>query len=382
MTTSSTDPLEFSSKYTDNFPSILQKLNISLLLTSYQSARLILVRSKGNELETCFKAFPRPTGIYADETRITLGTFTQMLEFKRSSRILGKIKDGALDDINLMAGKTLEKEDEKRNEFLEARQSQINTIKQSDALYLPRASLTTGMINTHDIGWGDEGLWVVNSTFSCLSTLSPDHSFVARWKPPFISKLAPEDRCHLNGMAMYKGRPRWVTTFNQFDDRDSWKKGNRHDGTLIDVDSNTVLVEGLIMPHSPRFHKDKLYLCESGTGNVFRYCQETKKLEKMLSVQGFPRGVAFWGPLMFLGVSKIRASNTENRVPLVDMYNETYCQVLIINLETDQVIATLRFEGDVTQIYDIAVVPDSSYPELLTDTDGVIRHAFDYVEMM
>ena len=29
--------------------------------------------------------------------------------------------------------------------------------------------------------------------------------FSPRWRPPFVSALAPEDRCHLNGLAMVDG---------------------------------------------------------------------------------------------------------------------------------------------------------------------------------
>jgi len=249
----STEPeFDFSSTATDNFAKILKALNISLAVTSYQSARLILVRSDGETIDTNLKAFPRPMGIYADENHITLGTFNQVLEFKRADDILESIKNGSLDNTGNFSTKVLEKDKEKMQELKEQRDEEIAEVRKADALYLPRASLTTGMINIHDIAWGDEGLWVVNSTFSCLSTLSPDNSFVARWKPKFISKLVPEDRCHLNGMAMLNGKPKYVTTFNMEDSRDSWSEGRIDYGTLIDIDTDEILIEGMIMPHSPK----------------------------------------------------------------------------------------------------------------------------------
>jgi uncharacterized protein (TIGR03032 family) len=371
---------DFSSTSTDNFPKILTALNISLAVTSYQSARLILIRSDGESIDTNLKEFPRPMGIYADEERITLGTFTQVLEFKRSDDILESIKNGSLDSTENFSKKALEKEKEKMEALKKQRDEEISEIKKANALYLHRASLTTGMINIHDIAWGDEGLWVVNSTFSCLSTLSPDNSFVARWKPNFISELVPEDRCHLNGMAMKDGKPKYVTTFNMEDSRDSWSEGRIDYGTLIDVDTHEILLEGMIMPHSPKVYQDEIYVCESGLGVVWKYNPITKEKTQIVKLQGFTRGLYFYGGVMFVGTSQVRASEIKNPTPISTIYEETYAGIWMINLETSEEIAHLKFDGDVDQIYDITIIPDSTMPELLNTDSSLTRHAFDFAE--
>jgi len=368
----------FSSTSTDNFAKILKALNISLVVTSYQSARLILIRSDGENIDTNLKAFHRPMGIYCDENRITLGTFTEVLEFKRSDAILQQIKNGVLDQEKKFSKKVLEKDKEKMQTLIESRTKELSEIKKADSLFLSRASITTGMINIHDIAWGDEGLWVVNSTFSCLSTLSPNHSFVARWKPPFISELVPEDRCHLNGMAMQNGKPKYVTTFNKEDSRDSWSDGKTDDGTLIDVDTNEILLDGMIMPHSPKVYKDEVYVCESGLGKVWRYNPKTKKKSLVIKLQGFTRGLYFYGGLMFVGLSQIRVSNIKNPTPLTKEYDETFSGVWIINLENNSEVAHIKFDGDVDQVYDVAIIKNSTYPELLKQENSLTRHIFDY----
>jgi len=375
----STEPeFDFSSTATDNFAKILKALNISLAVTSYQSARLILVRSDGETIDTNLKAFPRPMGIYADENHITLGTFNQVLEFKRADDILESIKNGSLDNTGNFSTKVLEKDKEKMQELKEQRDEEIAEVRKADALYLPRASLTTGMINIHDIAWGDEGLWVVNSTFSCLSTLSPDNSFVARWKPKFISKLVPEDRCHLNGMAMLNGKPKYVTTFNIEDSRDSWSEGRIDYGTLIDIDTDEILIEGMIMPHSPKVYKGEVYVCESGLGVVWRYNPITKEKAQVVKLQGFTRGLYFYGGVMFVGLSQVRASEIKTPSPISTMYDETYAGVWMINLEDNTEIGHIKFDGDVDQIYDIAIIPDSTMPELLNVNSSLTRHIFDF----
>jgi len=371
---------DFSSSATDNFAPILKALDISLAVTSYQSARLILLRSDGDTIDTNLKFFPRPMGIYADEDRITLGTFSQVLEFKRSDDVLNSIKNGSLDNTDDFSRKVLEKDKEEMEKLREQRDEEIKEIKNADSLYLHRASLTTGMINIHDIGWGDEGLWVVNPTFSCLSTLSPDSSFIAKWKPTFISELVPEDRCHLNGMAMLNGKPKYVTTFNMEDSKDSWSQGRIDYGTLIDIDTDEILIEGMIMPHSPKVYKDEVYVCESGLGVVWKYNPKTKEKTQVVKLQGFTRGLYFYGGVMFVGLSQVRASEIKNPTPLLKEYDETYAGVWMINLETNEEIGHIKFDGDVDQIYDIAIIPDSTVPELINTNSSLTRHIFDFTE--
>lgn len=371
---------DFGSVHSDNFPRILHGLKISLAVTSYQAQRLFFVRSTGDSIEINYKFFPRPMGIYADRERLTLGTLSQVIEFKRNDDLLRRIQQGELDQPENMTRKVLEKDSEKKAELQERRNQELAAVKKADALYLARASLTTGMINIHDIAWGDGGLWVVNSTFSCLATLSPSCSFVARWKPPFIAKLVPEDRCHLNGMAMKDGRPRYVTTFNRSNSRDSWVESDESEGTLIDVETNEILLEGLSMPHSPRYYRDRVYLCDSGRGEILVYDPRTGKRTTVIKLQGFPRGMNFYGPLLFVGLSQIRTSEKRPPPPIAAEFAETYSGIWVINLDDHSVVAYIRFTGDVQQVYDIAIIPDSVSPELIDNSDSLIRHTFDYQE--
>lgn len=372
---------DLSSSYTDNFPKILEALNISLAVTSYQSAKLIFIRSRENKINTHFKSFHRPMGIYVDENRLTLGTHTEVVEYKRNDAILSNIKKGYLDDESQLTRKVLEKDQKELEKLRKEKKKELEEVKQADTLYIPRAALVTGMINIHDIAWGDEGLWVVNSTFSCLSTLSPNNSFVARWKPSFITELRPEDRCHLNGMAMVDGKPKYITTFNKENTKDSWSKTKVYDGTLIDIDTNEILLDGMIMPHSPRVYKDRIYLCESGLGIVWEFNPKTKEKKQVIKLKGFTRGIYFYGGLMFVGLSKVRSSDINNPIPLSKDENETYSGVWIIDIENNIQIGHIKFEGDIDQIYDVGVVPDANYPELLDRESILIRHLFDFTEV-
>lgn len=374
---SESDQSEFSGAYTENFPKILNLLNVSLAVTSYQSSRLIFIRTDGKKINTHFKEFMRPMGIYADDVRITLGTLNEVVDFRRVDLQLKKIHEGKLDNLAKLSHKLVDKQEDMA-EIISARQESLTELKQADALYVQRASTVTGMINIHDIAWGVDGLWVVNSAFSCLCTLSSDASFEARWKPPFISKLTPEDRCHLNGMAMRDGRPRYVTTFNRRDTIDSWVEQGEHEGTLIDVQTNEVLLDGLIMPHSPRYHKGNIYVCESGQGSVWRLDPVTGNKTMVVQLPGFTRGMYFYDDIMIVGLSRVKESNTKQALPIKGKYDVFYCGVWLINLQDGSEIAHLKFDEGIDQVYGIAVIPDSTMPDLLNASSIITRHLFDF----
>jgi len=337
-------PFDFSCSYSDNIPGLLRGLKISLAVTSYQSQRLFLVRSDGESIDINFKRFRRPMGLASTENEIVLGTFDKITKFIRNDSVIAELEDK----------------------------------EKVDACFTPNASHTTGMINIHDIAYGDEGLWVVNSAFSCLATIEPDFSFVPKWKPGFITELVPEDRCHVNGMAMKDGKPKYVTTFNKLNESGVWKKEKKAEGTLIDIDTNEILLDNLAMPHSPRFHNGKIYLCESGLGTVYSLDPDTKEKKTVAKLQGFTRGMDFYGPLMFVGVSKVRVSDINNPIPVSMQFEETYSGVWIINLEDNSIVGNISFEGDVDQIYDISVLYNMTYPELIEPGHNFVKKIFNF----
>jgi uncharacterized protein (TIGR03032 family) len=334
------EPLDFSSVHSGSLPLLLKALGASVLMTSYQSSRMLVVRSDGERIDTDLKIFPRPMGLAVRPDRLVLGIWAQVLDYRRN--------DVALD---VGAGDPLR-----------------------DACFMPRASHVSGMINIHDIAWGRGGLWAVNSMFSCLCTFGPDASFVPRWQPHFISELVPEDRCHLNGLAMRDDLPAYVTTFCRSDRANAWRDGGEFDGTLMDVAENRILVGDLCMPHSPRWHRGEVYFCESGRGLVRAWNPDTGSCRTVVELPGFTRGLAFAGPLMFVGLSQARVSRIMRPPPIAE--RETESGLRVVDLDSGEVVAGLRFEGDVAQIYDVAVLPGSLYPEIVEWDDERVGNVY------
>jgi uncharacterized protein (TIGR03032 family) len=233
-----------------------------------------------------------------------------------------------------------------------------------DACYLPRNRHVTGDMLVHELAYAQGELWAAVTAFSCLATFDADHSFVPRWTPPFISQLAPGDRCHLNGIAVVDDRPAFVTALGMSDEPGGWRADKASGGCLISVQSNKILAEGLSMPHSPRWHDGRLWLLESGRGTLATVDLATGSVETVAELPGFTRGLELVGDIAFVGLSQIRESSTFGDLPLTDRLEERASGVWVVNLKTGGIAAFLRFEDLVQEVFDLALLPGVRYPEI------------------
>src|SRR5262249_55882230 len=218
--------------------------------------------------------------------------------------------------------------------------------------------------------------WVVNTRFSCLCTLHPDYSFVPRWRPPFVTALAAEDRCHLNGLAVVDGRPRFATALGETDTANGWPANNPHSGCLLAVPGGLVRGRGLSMPHSPRWHEDRLWLLESGTGRLLLMDLATGRGEAVAEVPGFARGLALAGPYAFVGLSRIRPSSAMDGVPLAAKRDLPQCGVAAVDLRRGLVVGLLEFQTAVEEIFDVQILPGLRFPEVVGFQKEAIQHTF------
>lgn len=333
--------IPLTSVYTNNLPAILDHFGISLVVSTYQAGKVILVRSDGGGINTHFRDFNKPMGIAVDGQRLTVGGQNTVWYFRNMPAVAPKLEP---------KGK-------------------------HDAAYLPRQVHVTGDIDIHELAWGKEDLWIVNTRFCCLCTLEPDHSFTPRWRPHFVSALAPEDRCHLNGLAMVGGKPKYVTALGQTDTPGGWRANKRGGGVLMDVERNEVLLEGLSMPHSPRLWAGRLWLLESGQGSLAYADLPNHTWHTVATLPGFTRGIDFAGPLAFIGLSQVRETAVFSGIPLVERQQERICGVWVVNVETGETVAFLRFETGVQEIFAVQIVP-ARYPEMLEFGDEILNHSY------
>ena len=309
----------------------LARLNVSFAFTSYQSNSLYLIgRNTQGGVNIHQSAMPRPMGISLDPSGgLTLSGAYQILRFQN----------------------VLEPDQRINHAF--------------DACYVPRVVHITGHLDAHDVGVDKRGRAVfVNTRYNCIATTSERHSFEPLWRPPFISALIDEDRCHLNGMALEDGVPRYVTAVSASDTIDGWRDRRADGGIVIDMLSNQIICRGLSMPHSPRMHNGELWLLNSGTGElgIVRRSADGAEgyFEPRVFCPGFLRGLAFHGDFAFIGLSKPRYKRFEGLAleqKLKDADSEPWCGVQIIDLTSGTCVDWLRIDGDLAELYDLEVLP-------------------------
>jgi uncharacterized protein (TIGR03032 family) len=315
---------------------------LSLAITSYQTGRIYLVGSDQQGRVSFFeRIFERAMGVVGNAQRIYLGGLYQLWRFENILR---------------------------PNEVIHG---------QFDKCYVPRNAQTIGDLDIHELGIRKDGRVVfVNTKYSCLAELSPTHSFKAIWKPKFISKLAPEDRCHLNGLAMVDGEPKYVTAVCKSDSVDGWRERRRDGGVVIDVQTDEIVCEGLSMPHSPRWHNGRLWLLNAGTGQLGWVDFEKKAFVPHAFVPGFARGLSIIGNVAAVGLSKPRNQRFEGLQldeELKKRDAEPWCGVQIVSLANGDVTNWIRFDGDITEIFDISFLPNVKHPMMIGLRTNEIR---------
>lgn len=323
---------------------------LSIAFTTYQAGKLFLLGLQPNGRMSVFeRTYNRCLGLWTDGQTMWMSSLYQLWRFEN---------------------------------VLETGQSAGGY----DRLYVPQVGYTTGDLDIHDVSVESNGRVVfVNTLFGCLATTSDTHSFVPLWKPPFISKLAAEDRCHLNGLALEDGQCAYVTAVSQSDVADGWRDRRHDGGCVIDVRTSEVIATGLSMPHSPRVYRGKLWLLNSGTGHFGWIDRQTGKFQQVAFCPGYLRGLAFHGDFAIVGLSKSRENKTFSGLALDDNLKagdaEPRCGVHVIDLRSGDVVHWIRVEGVVSELYDVVALPGVTRPQALGFKTDEIRRVLRVGQM-
>jgi uncharacterized protein (TIGR03032 family) len=324
---------------------------VGLVCSSYLTGYLLFigVRASGMLVPSA-ASFSHAMGLVADSQRIYLGTKNEIWRLENILR-----SDELADDM-------------------------------FDRFYAPRSAQLTGDINIHEMGIDENrNVLFINTRHSCLATVSATHAFKPLWKPKFISRLAPEDRCHLNGLAMENGRARYVTACSTGDVLESWRGVKRDAGVLIDLDSDAIIADGFSMPHSPRVWGDSIYLLESGRGYLVRIDRQSGKREDVTFCPGFARGMAFVSHYAVITVSLSRHANFGG-LPIDAMLKANgaspRCGLLVIDLRNGDIVQWFRFRGDVTELFDVGVIQKARCPRGIGPLASGLEETMRGEEMM
>lgn len=323
--------MPFRANFSPNVAKLLHDLDISLILSTYQAGKVIILSSDGNNMRQLLRDFDRPMGIALSGDMMALALRLNVAIFRNDKHLA---------------------------------QTYPKNPDTYDALYFPLALNKTDFIDTHDLFFTNKGLVAVNTAYSCLVKLDGTFSFQPIWHPAFISEFENSDRCHLNGMAVDRqGEIRYATAFGETDEEEGWRTNKLKGGIVMDVMANEVIIKGLGMPHSPRVYRNDLYLLASATEELLRVDPVTRTVESIAKLDGFIRGLSFKDDYAFIGTSKLRKSHTFGDLPIAT--KRIQAGVFIVNIKTKEKVGEILYEDDLEEIYDVHVLDGMRRPNIL-----------------
>jgi uncharacterized protein (TIGR03032 family) len=336
-------PVRIECGASDSFTSWMSQVKGTLAISTYQAGKVALVGWAGNQVTLLMRDFDKPLGIAVSGQRMALATRHEIWQFANAP---------------LLAP-----------EYLEDQPGRY------DALFLPRIVHYVGDLHIHDLAYSIEGLLAVNTRFSCLIRLSADFNFEPIWRPNFVSDLVPEDRCHLNGLALRDGKPKYVTVMGTTDAAGGWRANKASGGLIVDVERNETVLSGLSMPHSPRWYNGALWFLNSGTGELWVVDPDQGRKNVVCALPGYLRGLAFVGPYALIGLSKIREKHIFGGLPVQERFSTLQCGVAVVDLRSGQCVGMFEFTAGASELYDVQYLPGILRPMIVNLDRKVIREA-------
>jgi uncharacterized protein (TIGR03032 family) len=305
------------------FVALLRDLDVSLL-AAIRPGAMIAFGAEGNALTISCTPVAQPMGVAWNGQRLAIGGRRDIMVFAPSTRLAGH-----------MPGRE----------------------GQHDVIFVPIALYRTGECMIHEMAIDGPSVVFTNTLFSCLARVDGTQSFQPLWRPPFISQLMPEDRCHLNSFAIEGKGIRYATAFAPTDTHQGFRALPVDSGIIIDVERNAVVVTGLSRPHSVRLFDGRLYVLNSGAGEVLRVDPGARTAEAFAVLPGFTRGLRRHGPVLFVGLSTLRATAISHDLPLAARADTLFAGIAALDLETGRVLGTVRLPPEVEELFDFVVMP-------------------------
>ncbi|NND68441.1 MAG: TIGR03032 family protein [Halioglobus sp.] len=332
----------FSATHDKLFPQRLTELRCSLVLSTYKAGKLIILSMIDGQVTQLPRTFEKPMGMALSGDRMAVATREEVIVLANSTALAPNYPKAP---------------------------------GRYDSLWTPRAVYFNGETDTHDMAFSDDGLLSVNTRFSCLALVDDNFSFRPVWKPPFVTDLQSEDRCHLNGMALKEGKARYVTLLGKSDTPKGWRTQKHGGGLLMDITTDEVVTGGLSMPHSPRVIDGVLYVCNSGQGEILVIDEESGAASTLAKLPGFLRGMSSIGDYLVVGMSLLRDTRSFGGLPIEESDEALMCGVSFVHKKTGDIAGTFRYLSTVEELYDVHVLPGQQRPGILGTGDNAHRDA-------
>jgi uncharacterized protein (TIGR03032 family) len=309
------------------FLALLEKLNITLLVTREYEHLVIALNAKNGKLNQTFLHLPHPNGLVVDKKRNKL--------YVASTRSPNMIVELSLLDK------------------LMKRDGHKETAKEQKVLVPSRMKYYSGAHYFHDLAMIGGKLFANSVGQNGIMQINMDASATEKiiWSP-LPKKLQQANHLQLNSIA--GGR----TIADSYFSASAEKPGEYKPGDLkFPVDKKGVIFSGktkkviarnLTRPHSAKLYKNKLWVNNSGYGEFGEV--RNGELTVYNRFDGWTRGLHFFDNFAFVGVSKI--------IPQFKIYapgikgDVQECSLYAIDLKTKEVVGSLEWPFG-NQIYGI-----------------------------
>ncbi|MBI9067829.1 MAG: TIGR03032 family protein [Salinivirgaceae bacterium] len=326
------NPKPFDCSYSPQFAELLHKLKISLAISTYQAGKVIMVSSvDSDKLIQLTRTYKDAMGMAVSQNKLAIASFDEVTVLKN------------------------------RPELAKSYPTKKNVY---DAIYIPTARYNTGSLALHDMEFMNDKLVAVNTSFSCLSYIDSENSFTPFWQPPFITELQPEDRCHMNGLAVENNQIKYLTALGNTNTVQGWRNNKMVGGILMEYPSGKIILDRLAMPHSPRVFNGKLYVLNSAKGELICVDPTTGTYEVVVKLGAFARGMSLHGDYLFIGVSKLR--HNSKAFSDLEIAKTSFSGIIAVYLPYKSIVGSLKYEMSVDEIYDVKVISNSLRPSLLS----------------
>ena len=303
----------------------------ALAVTTYQAGKVVLLSFDDGQLRIQSCDFPKPMGLAVSGQQIALACQFDVV-------FLG----GVLADVR------------------------------HDMVYLPQGGCIVGDHHIHDLAFGVDRLWMVDTRYSCLSSIDANGLSRPCWQPDFISRLLPQDRCHLNGLAMHNGQPAFVTAHAMTDAPGGWRVVKSSNGAVVSVETGQAVVQGLCMPHSPRHYRGRWWLLNSGRGELCTFDPDHGRYHVVCALPGYVRGLCFHGRYAVVGLSKIRSTHFFEDLPIQKRFTDLYCGLAVVDIETATTVGLCQFTDECRELYDVQWLGSLRRPVIYNQAQHVL----------
>ncbi|MFV0478085.1 MAG: TIGR03032 family protein [Parahaliea sp.] len=327
--------------HTSNLVTLLSSANISLLLSSPAANSFYLICSRAGELVQCSLGIDQPRAVAAANGRIALAAGNEIYELFSVPAAL----------------------------------AMLDPSGGYDACFITHKRHITGRMGIQDMAWCQNELWLASSRYSCLATLDSQYSFAPRWLPPFITQFIEGDRCHLSGLAVRDGVPRYATALAESDHVMVWDQHRTDGGVLVDIATGRCIVRNLCMPFSPRWHAGELWVLEAGKGALLRVDSGSGHFHEIIRLPGFARGLAFFGHLAFIGLSQLPADYSLTDLPVTADGGSLMNGIAVVNVELKRLVALLRFGPELVDVSALELIDNVRCPYLAVPQEHPELHA-------